>query len=85
MTWDRFAIVEGHYLYCTLWHEGQFSDLYKRLCRIGEYFTPGAMWSESRILENEDGEHDATLEVYFGLLEKHGHTNNEDYQRWTNS
>ena len=68
--WDRFSIVEGHYLYCILHHEGQFSDLYARMCRISEYFTPGPMWSESRLLENENGEHYGTLAVYVNLKEK---------------
>lgn len=34
MYFDRFDIVEAHYLYCMDYHMGQFSDLYQRLCRI---------------------------------------------------
>jgi hypothetical protein len=31
---DRFDIVEAHYLFCSLYHNGMWSDEYKRLCRI---------------------------------------------------
>lgn len=34
MYFDRFDIVEAHYLYYSHYHEGQWSDKYKRLCRI---------------------------------------------------
>ena len=34
MYFDRLDIVEAHYLYCTHYHGGQWSDLYARLCRI---------------------------------------------------
>ena len=69
---DRFSVVEGHYLYCVLHHDGQFSPLYARLCRIGRYFTPGPCWSESRILEDTSGEHCATQAVYWALVAKGG-------------
>ena len=51
---------------------GQACPLYAKLCRIGEYFTPGPMWSESRILNDNTGEHYETQEVYRALCEKHG-------------
>lgn len=44
MYFDRFDVVEAHYAYCADYHEGQGSELYRRLCRIGGYFTPSAMW-----------------------------------------
>ena len=40
MFFDRFDIVEAHYLYCRDWHGGQWSKLYLRLCRIQRYFRP---------------------------------------------
>ena len=66
----RFAIIEGHYLYASLHHGGQGCPLYARLCRIGEYFKPGPMWSESRILEPDDpfDENRETREVYANLV-----------------
>ncbi len=45
MYWDRFDIVEAHYWWCADHHEGQWSATYARLCRIGRYFTPGALSS----------------------------------------
>ena len=44
MYFDRFDVVEAHYAYCADYHDGQGSDLYRRLCRIGAYFTPSPMW-----------------------------------------
>ena len=66
MSWNRWAIVEGHYVFCCLWHSGQSSELYLRLCRIGRYFKPGPLWSESKALEDPE-----TAAVYEALLEKH--------------
>ncbi len=34
MYFDRFDIVEAHYLYCSEYHSGQWSDLYARLSKI---------------------------------------------------
>jgi hypothetical protein len=43
MYWNRFDIVEAHFWFCADYHTGQSSDLYRRLGRIGRYFTPSAM------------------------------------------
>ena len=43
MYFDRFDIVEAHYWYCVEYHEGQWSPLYERLCRIGRYYKPSPM------------------------------------------
>ena len=40
MYWDRFDIVEAHYLFLTHYHEGQWSDKYSRLSKITTYFKP---------------------------------------------
>jgi hypothetical protein len=44
MYFDRFDIVSAHYAFCCDYHEGQGSELYAKLCRIGNYFTPGMAW-----------------------------------------
>ncbi len=35
MYFDRFDIVSAHYAFCADYHEGQYSDLYAKLSRIG--------------------------------------------------
>jgi hypothetical protein len=45
MYFDRFDIVSAHYAFCADYHDGQFSDLYVKLCRIGTYFSPGLSWN----------------------------------------
>ena len=52
MYWDRFDIVEAHYLFCRDWHSGQWSDLYARMCRIQKYFTPGTFLEYESLTEN---------------------------------
>ena len=43
MYWDRFDIVEAHYLFLIHYHEGQWSEKYSRLSKITTYFkTPCA-------------------------------------------
>lgn len=37
---NRFDIVEAYYVYFSEWHEGQWSDGYRRLCRMRRYFSP---------------------------------------------
>ncbi len=44
MYWDRFDIVEAHYAFLADYHEGQWSDKYARLCRIGKYFRPSPLF-----------------------------------------
>ena len=40
MYWDRFDIVEAHYLFLIHYHEGQWSEKYSRLSKITTYFKP---------------------------------------------
>jgi len=40
MYFDRFDIVESYYCFLVDYHEGQYSDRYKRLCHILTYFKP---------------------------------------------
>ena len=42
---DRFDYCEGTYVFCSEHHSGQSSELYARLCRIGQWFKPGVLWS----------------------------------------
>ena len=45
--WDKFDIVAAHYYFCEHYHDGQFSKLYIRLCRITEgiiRFRPSPLW-----------------------------------------
>lgn len=41
---DRYDILSAHYCFACDWHQGQFSDLYARLCRIQQVFSPGLLW-----------------------------------------
>jgi hypothetical protein len=43
MKFNRRAILEGWYWYCADYHGGQWSWLYKRLCKIYKYYKPGFM------------------------------------------
>lgn len=46
ITVDRYDYCAGTYAFCAEHHAGQSSDLYARLCRIGQWFKPGAGWSD---------------------------------------
>ncbi len=37
---DRFDICEAYYLYFNNYHSGQWSDNYRRLCRMRRFFRP---------------------------------------------
>jgi hypothetical protein len=67
---DRASILCGHYVFWSLNHAGQFSKGYETLCRIGHLFKPGPLWSESRVLEDEDYWPEAR-DVYRALCRKH--------------
>jgi hypothetical protein len=69
---DRFDIVLAHYVFCTLHHSGQASDLYARLSRISGYFEPGRLFSETRFLDPTVTGFESAREVYRALCQKHG-------------
>ena len=69
---DRFDIVLGHFVFCTLHHEGQWSKLYARLSRITGYFNPGKLFSETRFLDPTVTGFESAREVYRALCQKHG-------------
>lgn len=43
MEFDRFDIVEAHYLFLNDYHEGKHSKKYARLCHILSYFKPSPL------------------------------------------
>lgn len=49
---DRFDIAEAHYLYYSHFHSGQWSDEYRRLCKMSEYFRPRPNLSIETLTEN---------------------------------
>lgn len=49
---DRFDICEAHYLFLSEWHSGQWSDEYRRLCRMSRYFRPSPILSHKSLSEN---------------------------------
>jgi hypothetical protein len=44
MYFDRFDIVSAHYTFACDYHGGQGSELYAKMCRIGNYFRPALLW-----------------------------------------
>lgn len=50
MYFDRFDICLAWYHYLAEYHEGQGSEKYARLCKLGRYFSPGAGYPCSRRL-----------------------------------
>lgn len=68
-TFNRFDIVTAHYVFNALWHEGQFSDKYKRLCGILEYYRP----SPSGVDLDQPGQENARS-IYLELCKREGMT-----------
>lgn len=66
---DRFQIVLGHYLFACHYHNGQSSDLYLKLCRIGRYLTLSPLWQDDDLFDDENM---IALEVYNNQERKHG-------------
>lgn len=52
MYFDRFDICEAWYLWLSENHEGQWSDKYRRLSRMSEYYTPPHSLSVENLGEN---------------------------------
>lgn len=55
MFFDRFDIADAHYLFLCHYHEGQASDKYRRLSRMGRYFKPSPLLSVESLTENGRG------------------------------
>lgn len=62
-SYDRFCLVEAHYAHAMENHGGQGSELYRKLCTIGEYFNPSPMWSGYESLD------ETSQEIYNDLKE----------------
>lgn len=60
--WNRFDIVEAYYIYLVQYHEGQWSDTYRRLCRMSKYFKPSPM------LCNEEDLEENSRKIYNNLV-----------------
>lgn len=52
MYFDRFDICEASYLFLSNYHEGQWSDKYRRLSRMTRYFKPSPMLNVERLSSN---------------------------------
>lgn len=63
MYFDRWDIITAYYLFCSDYHSGLWSVEYKRLCKIGKYFTPGPMFGPESLTDN-------ALEIYKQLEQK---------------
>jgi hypothetical protein len=63
---DRLDIVEAHYAYCSDYHSGQWSELYRRLCRIRRYYKPSPLFNGCDSLS------DNAKDIYNALVEKGG-------------
>lgn len=62
MYFDRFDIVEAHYVFCMRYHQGQWSERYARLCKISRYFKPGLSVDQGRFSS------DNAREIYKNLV-----------------
>jgi hypothetical protein len=52
MYFDRFDIAEAYYLFFCHYHEGQFSDKYRRLSHMSSYFKPSPLLSVENLTDN---------------------------------
>lgn len=69
MFFDRFDIVQAHRMFYRDYHEGQYSDSYRKLCRIDEYYQP----SLSESWYNYEDLNDNAKYIYDALVERHGY------------
>lgn len=69
MYFNRWDIVMGHYVFYALWHEGQTSERYARLCRILKYFKPSP-----RGINLDDSGNENARDIYLNLCERYGCT-----------
>jgi len=61
MFFNRFDIAEAYYLFLGDYHEGQFSEKYERLCKMGQYFKPRPALSYETLEENGQAIYDALV------------------------
>lgn len=64
MYFNRFDIVEAHYMYYTNYHGGMHTTEYARLSKILTYFTP------SPLLRTEDDLEENSRMIYDSLVQE---------------
>ena len=52
MYFNRFDICEAYYLFFSDYHSGMFSEFYRRLSTMGEYFKPSPLLCYENMTEN---------------------------------
>ena len=52
MYFDRGDILDAYYLFFSYYHEGQFSDKYKRLSKMSKYYTPSPLLRLESLSDN---------------------------------
>ena len=62
MYFDRFDILDAWYLALAHAHGGQWSDSYRRLCRITRDYHPSRLLSVNTLSENAFGIYCAAVE-----------------------
>ena len=72
---NRFDIVEAYYCYFVLYHGGQYSVDYRRMCNMQRYYRPSSFGGDKpeRLTEG-------AREIFDSLMERNGH---EPYQTET--
>lgn len=65
MFYDRFDIVSAHYAFYCDYHEGMFSEFYKKQCRISKYLKLSPCWQGYNSLS------DNSKEIYNALCIKY--------------
>ncbi len=70
MYFDRYDIVSAYYLALSDCHTGQWSEEYRRLCKISSYFKAGHSLGLDSLTENGKTIYDA---VCARLLAKQSH------------
>lgn len=66
MYFDRWDICQAYYCYFSLYHNGQWSIEYERLCKMGKYYHSGHRGVSEQSLS------DNAREIYKQLLERNG-------------
>ena len=66
MYFDRFDIMEAHYMFYSQYHEGQFSDGYRKLSLIQQVYRPSLYgWcNENDLNENARAIYDNLVAKY---------------------
>ena len=63
MYFDRYDICEAYYCFLSEYQEGQWSEKYKKLCKMLLYFTPALLLTSATLSDN-------AREIYDSLVTK---------------